>query len=98
MERRNFLALMGNTAFGALARRMGLRTAPDNPKTDIEIHITPSRSKSLRGKSSRPLDITAPFQVRCNTGTEEFGIIRDVSPSRHIFEDSTDTADIVPCV
>jgi hypothetical protein len=41
MERRNFLARMGNTAFGALARRMGLRTAPDNPKADIEIHITP---------------------------------------------------------
>ncbi len=41
MERRNFLALIGTTAFAALARCMGLPTAPDNPKADIEIHISP---------------------------------------------------------
>jgi hypothetical protein len=32
MERRNLLAVMGTTAFAALARRMGLPTVPDNPK------------------------------------------------------------------
>jgi FtsP/CotA-like multicopper oxidase with cupredoxin domain len=41
MERRNFLALMGTTAFAALTRRMGLPTAPDNSKADVEIHIAP---------------------------------------------------------
>jgi FtsP/CotA-like multicopper oxidase with cupredoxin domain len=41
MERRNFLGLMGTTAFAELARRMGLRTPPDNPKADITIHVSP---------------------------------------------------------
>ena len=41
MDRRNFLALMGTTAFAELARCMGFQTAPDNPKADVEIHISP---------------------------------------------------------
>ncbi|MGA2980006.1 MAG: multicopper oxidase domain-containing protein [Terriglobales bacterium] len=41
MERRNFLALLATPAFAELARRMGLQTAPDNPKADVTIHISP---------------------------------------------------------
>ena len=40
MDRRDFLALMGTTAFAELARCMGFQTA-GNPKADIEIHISP---------------------------------------------------------
>jgi len=41
MDRRNFLALMGTTACAELARRAGWQAAPDNPKADITIHISP---------------------------------------------------------
>jgi FtsP/CotA-like multicopper oxidase with cupredoxin domain len=41
MERRNFLTLLGTTACAELARRIGLQTAPDAPKADITIRITP---------------------------------------------------------
>ena len=41
MERRNFLALMGTTAFAALTQHMGLPTASDDSKADIELHISP---------------------------------------------------------
>jgi FtsP/CotA-like multicopper oxidase with cupredoxin domain len=41
MERRNFLALLGTTAFAELAGRMGLQTALQNPNADIELHISP---------------------------------------------------------
>jgi len=41
MERREFLALLRTVAYAELARRMGLQTAPDNPKADITIRISP---------------------------------------------------------
>ncbi len=41
MERREFLALLGASAFGELARRIGLQAAPENPKADVTIHISP---------------------------------------------------------
>jgi len=41
MERRTFLALLGTTACAEMAQRIGLQTAPDNPKADITIHISP---------------------------------------------------------
>ncbi len=41
MERRTFLALLGTTACAELARRGGLQSAPDNPKADITIRISP---------------------------------------------------------
>ncbi len=41
MDRRNFLALLGTTAGAELARRMGLQAAPDNPKADITLRISP---------------------------------------------------------
>ncbi|MFZ0420877.1 MAG: multicopper oxidase domain-containing protein [Candidatus Sulfotelmatobacter sp.] len=41
MDRRNFLALMGTTACAELARRAGWQAAPDNPKADVTIHISP---------------------------------------------------------
>jgi FtsP/CotA-like multicopper oxidase with cupredoxin domain len=41
MDRRNFLALMGTTACAEWARRAGWQAAPDNPKADITIHISP---------------------------------------------------------
>jgi FtsP/CotA-like multicopper oxidase with cupredoxin domain len=41
MDRRNFLALVGSTACAELARRVGWQAAPDNPKADITIHISP---------------------------------------------------------
>jgi FtsP/CotA-like multicopper oxidase with cupredoxin domain len=41
MERREFLALLGITAYANLAGRIGLQTAPDNPKADLTIRISP---------------------------------------------------------
>ena len=41
MERRRFLALLGTPAYAELARRIGLQTAPDNPKADVKIRISP---------------------------------------------------------
>jgi FtsP/CotA-like multicopper oxidase with cupredoxin domain len=41
MERREFLALLGTTACAEMARRIGLQTAPEAPKSDITIHIAP---------------------------------------------------------
>lgn len=41
MERREFLALLGIPAYADLARRIGLQTAPDNPKADATIRISP---------------------------------------------------------
>ena len=35
MERRRFLALLGTPAYAELARRIGLQTAPDNSKADV---------------------------------------------------------------
>jgi FtsP/CotA-like multicopper oxidase with cupredoxin domain len=41
MDRRKFLALLGTPAYAALARRIGLQNAPDNPKADVTIRIAP---------------------------------------------------------
>ena len=41
MDRRTFLGLMGASASVELARRIGWRVAPDNPKADITLHISP---------------------------------------------------------
>src|ERR1035438_4187057 len=41
MERRQFLALLGASAYAELARGVGWQTAPDNPKADISIRISP---------------------------------------------------------
>src|ERR1700677_4606355 len=41
MDRRKFLALLGTPAYIELARRVGLQEAPENPKPDITIHISP---------------------------------------------------------
>lgn len=41
MERREFLALAGGSALGELARRIGWQAAPENPKADVTIHISP---------------------------------------------------------
>ena len=41
MDRRQFLSLLGTSAYVELARRIGLQTAPDNPKADVTIHISP---------------------------------------------------------
>jgi FtsP/CotA-like multicopper oxidase with cupredoxin domain len=41
MNRRNFLALLGTSAGAELARRMGFQAAPDNPKADITLRISP---------------------------------------------------------
>jgi FtsP/CotA-like multicopper oxidase with cupredoxin domain len=41
MDRRNFLALLGTTACAELARGIGLQVAPDGPKADVTIHISP---------------------------------------------------------
>jgi FtsP/CotA-like multicopper oxidase with cupredoxin domain len=41
MDRRQFLSLLGTSAYVELARRIGLQTAPDNPKADMTIHISP---------------------------------------------------------
>ena len=41
MDRRRFLALAGKSACAELARSIGLQSAPDNPKADITIHISP---------------------------------------------------------
>lgn len=41
MERREFLALVGTSAYAGLAHRIGLQVAPQNPKADVTIHISP---------------------------------------------------------
>jgi FtsP/CotA-like multicopper oxidase with cupredoxin domain len=41
MDRRNFLALLGTSAYLQLERRIGLQGSPDSPKADIAIHISP---------------------------------------------------------
>src|ERR1039458_5666729 len=41
MDRRQFLSLLGTPAYVELARRIGLQTAPDNPKADLTLHISP---------------------------------------------------------
>lgn len=41
MERRRFLALLAAPAVAELARRLRVQTAPENPKADITIHISP---------------------------------------------------------
>jgi FtsP/CotA-like multicopper oxidase with cupredoxin domain len=41
MKRREFLALLGTPAYAELVRRMGLQTAPDNPKPDVTLRISP---------------------------------------------------------
>ena len=41
MDRRKFLALLGTSASIAMARGMGFETAPDNPKADVTLHISP---------------------------------------------------------
>ncbi len=41
MERREFLALLGTSAYAELARRIGLQAAPDNPKADVTLRISP---------------------------------------------------------
>lgn len=41
MERREFLALLGTPVYAELARRIGLRTASEEPKADITIRISP---------------------------------------------------------
>jgi FtsP/CotA-like multicopper oxidase with cupredoxin domain len=48
MERRTFLALLGTTACAELARRIGLQTAPDSPKADVTIHISPVEMEVAR--------------------------------------------------
>jgi FtsP/CotA-like multicopper oxidase with cupredoxin domain len=40
MQRREFLALMGTSAYAELARRIGLQTAPDSPKADVTLRIS----------------------------------------------------------
>ncbi len=41
MDRRRFLALLATPAFANLARHAGLQTAPENPKADVTLHISP---------------------------------------------------------
>ena len=41
MQRREFLALLGTSAYAELARRVGLQSAPENPKADVTIRISP---------------------------------------------------------
>ena len=41
MRRREFLALLGTPAYAELARRIGLQTAPDTPKADVTLRISP---------------------------------------------------------
>jgi FtsP/CotA-like multicopper oxidase with cupredoxin domain len=41
MERREFLALLGTTACIELAQSMPWATAPDTPRADVSIHISP---------------------------------------------------------
>ena len=48
MERRTFLALLGTTACAELGRRIGLQTAPDSPKADVTIHISPVEMEVAR--------------------------------------------------
>jgi len=48
MERRTFLALLGTTACAELGRRIGLQTAPDSPKADVTIHISPVEMEVVR--------------------------------------------------
>jgi FtsP/CotA-like multicopper oxidase with cupredoxin domain len=50
MERREFLALLGASAYAGLARRIGLQTATENPKADITIRISPVEMEVARGK------------------------------------------------
>ncbi len=50
MERRTFLALLGVPAYAELARRIGLQTAPDNPKADVTIRISPVDVEVAKGK------------------------------------------------
>jgi FtsP/CotA-like multicopper oxidase with cupredoxin domain len=51
MDRREFLALLGTPAYAELARRIGLPTAPDTPKADITIRISPVEMELARGKT-----------------------------------------------
>ena len=41
MERREFLALLGTAAYAGMTRRIGLQTAPEDPKADVTIRISP---------------------------------------------------------
>jgi FtsP/CotA-like multicopper oxidase with cupredoxin domain len=41
MDRREFLALLAAPAYAEVTRRIGLQTAPDNPKADVTLHISP---------------------------------------------------------
>ena len=41
MQRREFLALLGTPAYAELARRIGLQRAPDSPKADVTLRISP---------------------------------------------------------
>jgi FtsP/CotA-like multicopper oxidase with cupredoxin domain len=50
MERREFLALLAAPAYAELARRIGWQTAPENPRADVTIRISPVELEIAPGK------------------------------------------------
>jgi FtsP/CotA-like multicopper oxidase with cupredoxin domain len=50
MERREFLALLGAPAYAELARRISWQTAPENPKADVTLRISPVELEIAPGK------------------------------------------------
>ena len=50
MDRRTFLALLSTPAYVELARRIGSQVAPQNPKADVTIRISPVNLELAPGK------------------------------------------------
>jgi FtsP/CotA-like multicopper oxidase with cupredoxin domain len=51
MERREFLALLGTSAYAGLAPRIGLQVPQENPKADVTIHISPVEMEAAPRKT-----------------------------------------------
>ncbi|MGB2622860.1 MAG: multicopper oxidase family protein [Candidatus Acidiferrum sp.] len=50
MQRREFIALVGTTAYAELARRIGVQLAPKTPKPDVTLRISPVEWEVAQGK------------------------------------------------